>query len=76
MSTFKAGPTFRSMVPWFCTASWEESLLSNSVENHASVFPKFLELLEDAPIPPRLLTRTCAQDAGFGDPAYAIIIYV
>ena len=28
------------------------------------------------PHPPRLLTRTCVQDAGFGDPAYAIIIYV
>ena len=76
MSPFKAGPTFKSMVALLCTTTWEESLLKNLIENHASVFLKFLELLEDAPIPPRLLTRTCIHDPGFGDPACAIIVCV
>ena len=53
MSPFKAGPTFKSMVSWLCATTWEESLLKNLIENHASVFLKFLEFLEDAPIPPK-----------------------
>ena len=37
------------------------------------MFLKFLEFLEDAPIPPRLLTRTWVDVLGFGNPARAII---
>ena len=74
MSPFKAGPTFKSMVSWFCAASREENLLKNPVENHASVFLKFLEFLEDAPIRPRLLTRTWVSVLGFGNPARAMIV--
>ena len=43
---------------------------------NTSVFLKILKFLEGVPEPHRLLTRTRMNGLGFGDLAYAIIVYV
>ena len=75
MSPFKAGPTFKSMVSWFCPPGERGACCPAPLKNHASVFLKFLEFLEGTPIPPRLLARTFIHDLGLLGPGYAIIVY-